>query len=73
VALVSLLLQTIGLTFFLISQALFCFRARKEYGSLKKAFLSLAFARVAMKEEEFKKISEIELREALKSFPLAEV
>jgi len=71
--LIGLLFQTVGIFIVLASQVIFCFGARKEYGSVKKAFLSISFPRVAMSEEQLRRLSRAELDEALKKFPLAEL
>ena len=69
--LISLFLQTMGLTIILISQAIFYLRVRREWGSLGKAFLSLTTPQSGIGKEKLLKMSHGETKEALKIFRLA--
>ncbi|MGB9760176.1 MAG: hypothetical protein ACP5H3_03805 [Candidatus Aenigmatarchaeota archaeon] len=69
--LIGLLLQVIGTLWLLYNQYQLYSKAKKEFGSLKKLFLDVAFPRVAMDENELKKLSNKETDNCLNGYPLA--
>lgn len=68
---IGLVLQAMGVVIILISQAVFLFRVRRKWGSLKKAFLDLTSPRFAIDDEKLAEMPKTKLREAFKVFPLA--
>jgi hypothetical protein len=62
-------LEVIGVLILLYFNGLFIQKSRKEYGSLKKAFVDIAAARASMSDEEFRKA---DADDALRTFPLAQ-
>ena len=69
--LISLFLQTMGLIIILVSQAIFYLRTRREWGSLKKGFLSLTRPRDEREHEALLVLSQNQLNKTFKLFPLA--
>lgn len=70
--LIGLILQILGIVIVLVSQALLVYRSHKKWGSLKKTFINWNIARLGMKDEELRRMSQVELRELIKKFPLAD-
>jgi hypothetical protein len=66
--LISLILQVTGIIIIFINQLKFWIEARKEYKGIKRAFLDFAMMRFGVDVE---KLSEDEVREYYKKFPLA--
>lgn len=67
----GLFLQAIGVIVILGSQLVFWYKVRKKYKKVKMAFLDFSIPRYGMSEENFKKISEDEIKEGYRKIPLA--
>jgi len=70
---IDLIFQFVGIIVILAAQIVFWIRTYKEYHSLKKAFIDLTCPRFGMDDEKLKRISGVELEQALKRFPLAKM
>jgi hypothetical protein len=69
---IGLVLQLVGLLIIFASQMWFLMKCRREYNSVKKAFLSMTCPQLGIDEERLKKMSKSELDEKFRKFRLAQ-
>jgi hypothetical protein len=76
---ISIAFQILGIIVVIVSQIVFVYKAKKKYGSVKKAFLSLnIFPEVIVTDgtepsEEIKNMKKDEVENKIKKFPLAKM